>query len=104
MRKKNPHEDISRERTNKDKPFKNLSVHTLAHDLKTAEAQAGLKQKLPERFCPTKAPIPRPHLSRQGPPLQQVLSLVLHRVCLPAHYFIKSHFQITGLVSLYIWA
>lgn len=75
MRKKKiPHEDRSRERTNKDKPFRSLSMHTLAHDLKTAEAQAGMKQKPPKRFWPTKALTPRPRLSRQGPPVQQVLA------------------------------
>lgn len=55
-----------KERTSKDKPFRNLSVHTLARDLKIAEAQAGQEQKL------TKTLTPRPRLSRQGPPVQQV--------------------------------
>lgn len=38
----------------------------MARDLKIAEAQAGLEQK------PTKTLTPRPRLSRQGPPVQQV--------------------------------
>lgn len=74
MRKNISHKDSSRERTNKDKLFRNLSMHTLARDLKTAGAQAGMKQKLPKRFRPTKALTPRPRLSRQGPPVQQVLA------------------------------
>lgn len=49
-------------------------MHTLARDLKTAGAQAGMKQKPPKRFWPTKALTPRPRLSRQGPPVQQVLA------------------------------
>lgn len=49
-------------------------MHTLARDLKTAGAQAGKKQKPPKRFWPTKALTPRPRLSRQGPPVRQVLA------------------------------
>lgn len=41
-------------------------MHTLARDLKIAEAQAGQEQK------PTKTLTHRSRLSRQGPPVQQV--------------------------------